>query len=207
MDLRRLDPAKHKLNHAAGLKGQDAGLNLWNPEYFHISGAFHPHSLTDPRAAVTAEVGQTILARITNGGYFPQRITFGGLEAEVIGSDSRPFPDGRSFKTKSLLVGSAERYMLLLRPTSPGTYVVRLEHVHWITGKTVGFADTTVTVTEPGQAPRPPGAEPGTPVLIPGSPPQSSQGPSASATEAGAGAVAGAPSARSPSATGASRRP
>lgn len=51
-----LDPVKHKLNHAAGLDGKDARLNPWDPRYFHISGAFHPHSLTDPRARARARV-------------------------------------------------------------------------------------------------------------------------------------------------------
>src|SRR5919112_1825490 len=49
-----VDPDKHELNQAAGLDGEDVGLNLWNPRYFHISGAFHPESLSSPRAAVTA---------------------------------------------------------------------------------------------------------------------------------------------------------
>jgi FtsP/CotA-like multicopper oxidase with cupredoxin domain len=154
-----IDPTKHKLNHAAGLDGKDAGLNLWLPRFFHISGAFHPFSLRDPRAAVTARPGQTILARVINSGYFPERWTFGGLEAEVIASDGRPFgvitddgppiviPDKQSFTTDSMLLGTGERYDCLLRPTAPGRHVVRVEHLHWITGEVVGVAETTITVS------------------------------------------------------------
>ena len=155
-----VDPAKHELNHAAGLDGEDVGLNLWNPRYFHITGAFHPDSLSSPRAAVRAESGQTVLARVINAGYFPQRWSFGGLEAEVIASDGRPFggiindfppfevAEPRSFLTRSLLVGTAERYDCVLEPTSAGTFVVRVEHLHWITGRVVGVAETTVTVAD-----------------------------------------------------------
>lgn len=152
-----VDPAKHELNHAAGLQGEDVGLNLWNPRYFHITGAFHPFSLTSPKAAVRARPGETILARVINGGYFPQRWTFGGLEAEVIASDGRPFGEPRedvrpievinpqSFRATSLLVGSAERYDCLLRSGAAGRFVVRVEHLHWVTGRVVGVAETTVT--------------------------------------------------------------
>jgi FtsP/CotA-like multicopper oxidase with cupredoxin domain len=155
-----VDPAKHELNHAAGLDGEDVGLNLWKPRYFHITGAFHPDSLTSPRAAVRARPGDTILARVLNTGYFPQRWIFGGLEAEVIASDGRPFggiindfppfevSEPQSFRTRSLLVGSAERYDCLLRPTTEGRFVVRVEHLDWITGRVVGHAETTVTVAE-----------------------------------------------------------
>jgi FtsP/CotA-like multicopper oxidase with cupredoxin domain len=165
-----VDPDKHELNHAAGQDGDDVGLNLWNPRYFHITGAFHPDSLTSPRAAVTAGPGQTILARIINAGYFPQRWTFGGLEAELIASDGRPFgtfesdgppfsiPNPQSFRASELLVGSAERYDCLLRPTAPGRYVVRVEHLDWITGEPVGIAETTITVSGERQPPPEPEA-------------------------------------------------
>jgi FtsP/CotA-like multicopper oxidase with cupredoxin domain len=155
-----VDPAKHELNHAAGVDGEDVGLNLWNPRYYHISGAFHPRSLTSPRAAVRARPGQTILARVINAAYFPQRWTFGGLQAEVIASDGRPFggiindfppfevAEPRSFFTDNLLVGSAERYDCLLRPAAPGGFVVRVEYLHWITGRVVGIAETTITVAD-----------------------------------------------------------
>jgi FtsP/CotA-like multicopper oxidase with cupredoxin domain len=165
-----VDPDKHDINHAAGLDGENAGLNLWKPRYFHITGAFHPDSLTSPRAALTAAPGQTILARIINAGYFPQRWTFGGLQAEVIASDGRPFgtidsndppfaiPRPQTFRTKELLVGSAERYDCLLRPTTPGRYVVRVEHLDWITGEVVGIAETTITAS---REPQPPELDPG----------------------------------------------
>ena len=65
-----LDPDKHHLDHDAGLEGENAGLNLWRPRYFHISGAFHPDSLSSPRAAVSAVTGQTILGRVINAGSF-----------------------------------------------------------------------------------------------------------------------------------------
>jgi FtsP/CotA-like multicopper oxidase with cupredoxin domain len=163
-----LDPDKHKLDLAAGPDGEEAHLNLWNPRYFHISGAFHPNSLTSSKAAVRARRGDTILARLIGAGYFPQRWTFGGLEAEVVASDGRPFGrliddvppfevvEVRSFRARSLLVGAAERYDCLLRPTATGTFVVTVEHLDWITGQVVGIAETAITVVE--QGPQPPGS-------------------------------------------------
>jgi FtsP/CotA-like multicopper oxidase with cupredoxin domain len=177
-----IDPEKHELNHAAGLDGEDDGLNLWKPRYFHITGAFHPDSLTSPRAAVITAPGATILARVINGGYFPQRWTFGGLQAEVIASDGRPFgtfatddppfdiSSPQSFRTGELLVGSAERYDCLLRPTVPGRYVVRVEHLDWITGEVVGIAETTVTVSgapQPASEPEPAADTPTAPPVAP----------------------------------------
>ncbi len=211
-----IDPSKHELNHAAGLDGEDAGLNLWEPRYFHISGAFHPDSLTSPRAAVTAAPGQTILARIINAGYFPQRWSFGGLEAEVIASDGRPFGsieeagppfvilEPQSFRTRELLVGSAERYDLMLRPTRAGRSVVRVEHLDWITGEVVGIAETTITVTGAAQPPTDPEAATGThsPSAPPAQPVDSAVGPEAHGTAAGhaASGHGGAPAAPAPKA-------
>jgi hypothetical protein len=203
-----VDPDKHELNHAAGLDGEDVGLNLWNPRYFHITGAFHPDSLTSRRAAVTAAPGQTILGRIINAGYFPQRWTFGGLQAEVIASDGRPFgtiesdgppfaiPNPQSFRTSELLVGSAERYDCLLRPTAAGRHVVRVEHLDWITGEVVGIAETTITVSgeampeaEPGGGTTPSNAPPAHPAghTGGGEPPAATSGHSAATHGAAAG--------------------
>jgi FtsP/CotA-like multicopper oxidase with cupredoxin domain len=212
-----VDPEKHELHHAAGLDGENVGLNLWHPRYFHITGAFHPDSLTSPRAAVTAAPGQTILGRIINAGYFPQRWTFGGLPAEVIASDGRPFgsietagppiliPNPQSFRTSELLVGTAERYDCLLRPNAPGRYVVRVEHLDWITGEVVGTAETTITVAgepqpvlEPdaGAQPNPTSAPPAHPAghaVGGGSPGAASEHAAASHGAAVAGASPRAP--------------
>jgi FtsP/CotA-like multicopper oxidase with cupredoxin domain len=202
-----VDPDKHELNQAAGLDGEDAGLNLWNPRYFHISGAFHPDSLSSPRAAVTASPGQTILARIINAGYFPQRWTFGGLDAEVIASDGRPFgtiegdeppfaiPNPQSFRTTELLVGSAERYDCILRATRPGRHIVRVEHLDWITGDVVGIAETTITISgdvppsqstpDPGAGGTPSSAPPSNPAASPaGAPPSGASSGQSPATHA-----------------------
>ena len=58
----------------------------------------------------------------------------------------------------------AERYDMLLRPRRPGVHRVKVETLHWITGRVLGAAETLVTVTGaplpdppgPAQPPAPP---------------------------------------------------
>lgn len=148
-----IDPAWHELSHNAGLCGEDVGLNDLNPEYFLINGAAHPDTLAAEGVAVRAGVGQTILIRLINAGYFPQRVGFGGLEATVIAADGHPLltrdkQDFTSFKATEILFSPAERYDVLLRPDRPGIYTATVEFFHWIEhfGRKVGEARTTITV-------------------------------------------------------------
>lgn len=140
-----IDPAKHELNQAAGLDGEDVGLNEWNPRYFHVNGAFHPQSRTSPKSAVNMRVGDALLVRFLNAGYYPQRLTFGGLTAQVVASDGRPLP--RAYSVTEIVAGTTERYDCVLRPTAPGTYVARFEHLHWVTEAVVGVAEARITVS------------------------------------------------------------
>ncbi|MBA2453501.1 MAG: multicopper oxidase domain-containing protein [Chloroflexia bacterium] len=146
-----IDPRWHTLSHHDGVCGDDVGLNDFNPKYFLINGAPHPKSLTAKDVAVTARVGQTILVRYINAGYFPQRVTFGGLEAEVVASDGHPFRDANrqftSFKKKAQDSSAAERYDFLLRPTKTGVYTAEVKFFHWIHGNQIGVARTRITVT------------------------------------------------------------
>ncbi len=153
-----IDPTWRKLNHDAGMEcpnGEDAGLNSFNPRYFLITGVPHPHTRTDPRVAVNAQVGQTVLIRITNAGYTVQRFTIRGLNAEVISVDgralgqsphspySRPFivPAGTPFE-----LTTAQRWDLLIKPASPGTYPVKVEFLQWVRRDVLGIAETFINV-------------------------------------------------------------
>lgn len=153
-----LDPAWRRLGHDAGLCGEDAGLNLFNPKYFAISGVFAPNTLTDSRVVVRARAGQRILVRLLNASYSILRTTL-GVDAMVVGVDgrglgrpgapwSRPFtiPANQPFE-----LTSAQRYDLILTPPGPGTYSARFDFLHWITraiqDQGRGVAATRIFVT------------------------------------------------------------
>ena len=93
---------------------------------------------------MSARAGRTILLRILNGGYFPQKVSFGGLVAQFVGSDGRPLP--RPFAAREYILGSAERYDVLLKPPA-GAYRARFEHEHWITRRVVGVAEVDIRVS------------------------------------------------------------
>jgi FtsP/CotA-like multicopper oxidase with cupredoxin domain len=140
-----IDSSWHTLPWWAGTCGGDVGLNDLNPDYFVITGVDGAQSAWNaPGVAVDMVRGQTVLARYLNAGYHPQRITFGGLTAEVIASDGRPLP--RSINVTSLESHSAERYDLIFRPDRRGTYEIKIEFLHWITGQVMGVARTRITV-------------------------------------------------------------
>ncbi len=139
------DSSWHGLPWDAGTCGGDVGLNDLNPDYFLITGVDGAQSaLTDPSVAVSMTVGERLLVRYINAGYLPQRITFGGLDAEVHMSDGRAFPT--PVNTTVIESCSAERYDCIITPTASGVYEVVVEFLDWVTGQVRGTARTRITV-------------------------------------------------------------
>ena len=149
------------------MEGGDAGLNDFNPVYFHITGVFQPMSggSTDPSALITDPAiategvlgGEPILIRYVNAAYARQRITFdglsdGSLDFDVIASDGRAFDNvAPNFAQPFALTGpyettTAERYDFLVTPKQLGTSTVSIESLDWITGECLGIVRTTITV-------------------------------------------------------------
>lgn len=137
---------------------QDGILNDFRPDVFLITGVPRVDDATPikaPLISAEARVGQTILARILDAGYTVQKY-FLDLDAEVVGMDgqglgvppksqySHPFllPAG-----KPVTLTSAMRQDLLIRPTKPGVFGVRVEFYHWVSGRKLGTARTTITVS------------------------------------------------------------
>ena len=139
------DVRKHDLHQSAGLLGENVGLNVWEPQYLHINGAFGDAAATSKRVTINAQTGQTVCLRLLNAGYSIAEVKFGGLEAELIGSDGRPFP--RSFTVDEWMTSGAERYEAMLRPTRPGTYPITVEFFHYITGRSLGMVTGKLVVT------------------------------------------------------------
>ena len=141
-----IDPAWHNKDWAAGSCGGDVGLNNLNPKYFIITGVDGANSaLTNTKVAVNMKVGQTLLVRYINAGYYPQKIDFGGLTASVVASDGRPLPAAENMT--SIETCAAERYDWIIKPTTTGTRTVTVQFLHWITGAVLGTARTRINVT------------------------------------------------------------
>jgi FtsP/CotA-like multicopper oxidase with cupredoxin domain len=162
------DVRKHDLNQSAGFIGENVGLNVWEPQYLHINGAFGDAAARSQRVTINARTGQTVCLRLLNAGYSIAQVRFGGLEGELIGSDGRPFP--ASFRAHEWMMSGAERYEAMLRPTRPGTYPIEVEFFHYITGRSLGVVTGNLVVTGPDVTPPepvvPPVETPAGPVVI-----------------------------------------
>jgi len=105
-----VDPRWHRLGHAAGLAGEDVGLNRFEPDHFYLLGGQLASSRSPGDVAVltglTARVtdgrpGSPLptLLRVLNGGYHPTMLRFTDTSgapariAEVISHDGRQFRD------------------------------------------------------------------------------------------------------------------
>ncbi|NUR09297.1 MAG: multicopper oxidase domain-containing protein, partial [Nocardioidaceae bacterium] len=155
-----VDPRWHELSHAAGLSGEDVGLNRFDPRHFYVlgGGLDGPAPTRDVIAPTqlrvnTPATGHPTLLRMANFNYFPSRALFTDAAgnrvrmAELIAHDGRPFRDtsrrdapsppirdtGHRLLTDHIAFGAAERYDALLHPPSAGTFVVTIEFEHWAT--------------------------------------------------------------------------
>lgn len=152
-----MDPRWHAIDdHGAGLCGMDVGLNRFEPKYFALSGVFSNKTLTDSRAVVAARLGQRILIRLLNASYSVLRVTL-ACDAEWVSADGHGMGIEPWCATKIIPAGqpielsSAQRYDLILLPPARGTYPVRMEFLHWITGQIqnngAGVIQTKVVVS------------------------------------------------------------
>lgn len=133
-------------------------LHDWRPDVFAINGVVPRQATTviaDPRVAVSARVGQTVLLRILNASYSIQEFRI-GADVQVIAQDGRPYgvppygsysqpftiPAGRPFQ----LTG-AMRHDMLMRPVRTGTIPFSVRYLDWRGYGTQGEARTAVTVS------------------------------------------------------------
>ena len=176
-----VDTRWHEMNHAAGLDGEDVGLNRFEPDHFYLLGG--DLNAPPPQGGEGVSVVGEILAtppghrpgllRVNNGSYFPTLVRFGGgLMGELISHDGRVLRDTSrtpsppvAALTNVLSFGTAERYDMRLRPPAgakPGdTFPVVVDLIHWITRELVASEETVVRIIDPADPPdRSRGADP-----------------------------------------------
>lgn len=160
-----LDSHWRKQGEHAALCGGDAGLNKLEPDIFVINGIANDNTViqkggvsvtvkadTAPGVAVNARVGDRILIRYIQAGYFPQKIRFpSGLgKVKVIAEDGRPLAQAEILPVENGfsvdLMTPAERKEFYLVPKTQGVYRVSMEIQHWITREVVGSVSTLITV-------------------------------------------------------------
>ncbi|WP_216699855.1 multicopper oxidase domain-containing protein [Arthrobacter sp. H5] len=171
-----VDPRWHEMDHAAGLSGEDVGLNRYEPKHFYLLGGELARlpggrekvwNLQSIRANVEGGPRKPTLLRTLNANYLPTHMYFTDLDgvelkmAELIAHDGRAYRDtshpgmpsppcidaGYPLTTGRLAFGAAERYDLLLRPPAPGQYLLRVEWEHWITGEILGTRTIPITAS------------------------------------------------------------
>jgi FtsP/CotA-like multicopper oxidase with cupredoxin domain len=143
-----VDARWHSLDKSAGLCGEDAGLNIFKPRYFLLSGQKKPLDgvFTGAPVAVRATKGKKILVRLLNASYSILGVTINGLDADIISVDghslvstsSNPKPwsgPKRVAAGTEMRLASAMRHDLLIDTSNyaPGTYEVSFKHYDWVT--------------------------------------------------------------------------
>jgi plastocyanin len=142
-----IDPRWHEstdIDHDVGLCGEDAGLNIFEPKYFLLTGTpARPREVVREHRVV-ARNGEVVLVRLLNAAYSLLEVTIEEIEAQVISVDGRSldkpwngwFPVGRG---EPFIPGTAQRYDLLIDPNSPanrgktGAFRVEFAFRDWVT--------------------------------------------------------------------------
>lgn len=157
-----IDPRWHRLEHDAGLCGTDAGLNVFRPRYFFVSGIVNTRAASHSAVAVTAKRSDQVLIRMINAAYSVMRIQF-DIDVEVVSVDghalNKPWAKPYTIPRGTWLeMATAARYDLIIKPPgATGTAKARFEFTDWVTKRVhgatnrnrlyVGYAETNITFT------------------------------------------------------------
>jgi FtsP/CotA-like multicopper oxidase with cupredoxin domain len=144
-----IDPRWHALDHDAGMCGDDAGLNIFKPKYFMMSGQQKPLNgiIGGTPVAIRATKGKKILIRLLNASYSILGVTINGLDADIISVDghslvstpSNPKPwsgPKRVAAGTEMRLASAMRHDLLIDTSNAAVnapYEVSFKYYDWVT--------------------------------------------------------------------------
>ena len=170
-----VDPRWHTLDHAAGLSGEDVGLDRFEPDSLYLLGGElargpqeeGPWQLHAIRANAPGGPRKPTLLRLINANYFPVDMRFTDAAgkavamAELISHDGRSYRDtsdrlgasppvgaaGNPLMTSFISFGAAERFDVLLRPPAPGKFTLTVTLRHWITTAVIATRVIPITVT------------------------------------------------------------
>lgn len=142
-----VDPRWHNFDHAAGLCGDDVGLDRFNPQYFLCTGVPSNLSLQDGRTVASVFRNRSALLRILNASYSTLRVTF-PFKCYIAEADGRPLrwnPVRGCYSRpkvieagQSITLTPAQRRGIIVRHADlvPGTsYEVEAEFLHWVTNQ------------------------------------------------------------------------
>ncbi len=134
-------------NRDFGDSAEFAYFTQYNPQHFFIANYYIDWAalkttsgghtgrgiVKTPKDGLAGKVGETLLIRLGNLGYWNKRVSLGGLKFDVVATDGKPMRNVSGaldpMKDQATIeAGPGERYDLIVRlPTTPGTYTARIE--------------------------------------------------------------------------------
>ncbi|WP_165822603.1 stalk domain-containing protein [Paenibacillus montanisoli] len=121
--LNEIDPVWHK----AVEEGKPYDRTDFHPTYWTMNGKAFPDTEKDPSTMIEGKVGESVLIRIINSGYQPHSFHMHGFHFQVIASDGRPLP--QPLLKDTLLIGSAERYDILVKFDQSGMFPLHSHNI------------------------------------------------------------------------------
>ncbi len=82
-----IDPRWHTLDDNAGLCGDDAGLNVFQPKYFFVNGVENTKCKAHTGVRIQAYPGEKVLIRMLNASYSIVKVTIEQLRGDIISID------------------------------------------------------------------------------------------------------------------------
>ncbi|MCA9756556.1 MAG: multicopper oxidase domain-containing protein [Candidatus Eisenbacteria bacterium] len=126
--------------------GETADFTVYSPDIFVLNGKDEAQIAVDPYTRVDLGFDEVALVRVGNMGYQPVRYGFDGLDVEAVASDGRPLPEPIS--GQGLVVAPGERYDLMVRGLSAGTFAAQLEYLDLYDGSVLGVVSVPITVSD-----------------------------------------------------------
>lgn len=105
-----------------------------------------------PKDNLAGKVGDTILIRLGNLGYWNKKVSLGGLKFDVVATDGKPMKNTSGAldpmrDQTSIEAAPGERYDLMVKlPTSAGAYTAKIEFLEPHQKQVMGIVNQTINV-------------------------------------------------------------